>query len=639
MKKSVILFLTIAFFAISARASVTINVRTTTGDAPYLYVWDGGGSQLNGAWPGTLMDKTQTYTTTSDGLVWFTQTFDEEIINVIFNDGGIDGEEPFVQTSNIMGVMDTGFYVFDIEEGGYEDVTSTYITPTGFDINTLPNTVVYVPGKEFAYFIAPATWTKCNVWAWNGTTGTNFTTSGNWPGDPITLVGNTTDGTPVYQWIGPDIVEGDSPTGIIFNNGSGTQTADLEYVAGGVYNLAGKLLYTVPGGGGNIELLEPVITDNYIKFVGINNNGNYKFTLDTYEWGKGNGPQFQLTIEPIDASKTAYFSQADLSDPNYWEPMFMRVTEEMAGQAMTTQNNIKRLYLGDVQLLPNQFIDYNNLHIVGFDLKKDYTLPEGCLLNAGQHMDEMDVKCEGTMTLSPNSLPADKMFYVTVYTQPVYEVWDNYKQSYNCQYILNMEGNAPAITAVKVTSKVDNDVFTEQLPATGFDDVIIEAPINYFYLNRFEVDVNVDVDEIFMDYAIYKEGEANDGWLSIHATKTDDGKWVAENINLDVLQGLEVGQKYILSFDFISGYLDEVGDRLRYDNGGHLYHVKFVCGESAAVPGDVNGDGTVTAADVTALYDYLLNNDESHLVNGDQTGDGQITAADITAVYTIMLGS
>jgi hypothetical protein len=57
------------------------------------------------------------------------------------------------------------------------------------------------------------------------------------------------------------------------------------------------------------------------------------------------------------------------------------------------------------------------------------------------------------------------------------------------------------------------------------------------------------------------------------------------------------------------------------------------------VPGDVNGDGTVTAADVTALYDYLLNNDESHLVNGDQTGDGQITAADITAVYTIMLGS
>ena len=50
----------------------------------------------------------------------------------------------------------------------------------------------------------------------------------------------------------------------------------------------------------------------------------------------------------------------------------------------------------------------------------------------------------------------------------------------------------------------------------------------------------------------------------------------------------------------------------------------------AAVPGDVNGDGNVTSADITALYDVLLNNNYSHVVNGDQTGDGQITAADVT---------
>ncbi len=57
-----------------------------------------------------------------------------------------------------------------------------------------------------------------------------------------------------------------------------------------------------------------------------------------------------------------------------------------------------------------------------------------------------------------------------------------------------------------------------------------------------------------------------------------------------------------------------------------------------AVPGDVNGDGNVTAADITALYDLLLNNDDTHIVNGDQTGDGIVTAADVTAVYTTMLG-
>ncbi len=58
----------------------------------------------------------------------------------------------------------------------------------------------------------------------------------------------------------------------------------------------------------------------------------------------------------------------------------------------------------------------------------------------------------------------------------------------------------------------------------------------------------------------------------------------------------------------------------------------------AVVPGDVNGDGNVTSADITALYDVLLNNNYSHIVNGDQTGDGQITAADVTKVYTIMMG-
>ena len=61
-------------------------------------------------------------------------------------------------------------------------------------------------------------------------------------------------------------------------------------------------------------------------------------------------------------------------------------------------------------------------------------------------------------------------------------------------------------------------------------------------------------------------------------------------------------------------------------------------GQKAAVLGDVNGDGVVTAADITELYNYLLNNDDSHIVNGDQTGDGIITAADITAVYGVLLG-
>lgn len=71
----------------------------------------------------------------------------------------------------------------------------------------------------------------------------------------------------------------------------------------------------------------------------------------------------------------------------------------------------------------------------------------------------------------------------------------------------------------------------------------------------------------------------------------------------------------------------------------HMVKIKFVYGEQPAVPGDVNGDGAVTAADITALYSYLLNYDVTNLINGDQNNDGNITAGDVTAVYNILLGN
>ena len=53
--------------------------------------------------------------------------------------------------------------------------------------------------------------------------------------------------------------------------------------------------------------------------------------------------------------------------------------------------------------------------------------------------------------------------------------------------------------------------------------------------------------------------------------------------------------------------------------------------------GDVNLDGYVTSADVTALYNYLLNGDDTYLNSSDINGDGSITSADITTIYNILL--
>ena len=62
-------------------------------------------------------------------------------------------------------------------------------------------------------------------------------------------------------------------------------------------------------------------------------------------------------------------------------------------------------------------------------------------------------------------------------------------------------------------------------------------------------------------------------------------------------------------------------------------------GPQPSVPGDVDGDGVVTAGDITILYNILLNNDYTGAVNADQDGDGVITAGDITIIYNILLGN
>ena len=54
---------------------------------------------------------------------------------------------------------------------------------------------------------------------------------------------------------------------------------------------------------------------------------------------------------------------------------------------------------------------------------------------------------------------------------------------------------------------------------------------------------------------------------------------------------------------------------------------------------DVDGDGHVTSADVTAIYNFLLGNSREVPASYDVDGDGEITTADITAIYNVILGN
>ena len=66
---------------------------------------------------------------------------------------------------------------------------------------------------------------------------------------------------------------------------------------------------------------------------------------------------------------------------------------------------------------------------------------------------------------------------------------------------------------------------------------------------------------------------------------------------------------------------------------------KYTITTAGGVYGDVNCDGNVTVADVTALYKYMLFGETTYINTCDVNGDGFITTADATAVYKILLGN
>jgi subtilisin family serine protease len=62
-------------------------------------------------------------------------------------------------------------------------------------------------------------------------------------------------------------------------------------------------------------------------------------------------------------------------------------------------------------------------------------------------------------------------------------------------------------------------------------------------------------------------------------------------------------------------------------------------GGASYIVEDVNRDGHITSADVTSIYDYLLNGTSAYLNTSDVNCDGAVTSADVTLLYNILLGN
>jgi hypothetical protein len=91
----------------------------------------------------------------------------------------------------------------------------------------------------------------------------------------------------------------------------------------------------------------------------------------------------------------------------------------------------------------------------------------------------------------------------------------------------------------------------------------------------------------------------------------------------------------------VGGHIDNYGNICADgSNGMYWGDIEIMPGTppNPAMPGDVNGDGYVTSADVTAVYDVILGVDNQFEATADVNGDGYVTSADVTAIYDVILG-
>ena len=110
--------------------------------------------------------------------------------------------------------------------------------------NKMKEVVIPTPTGIFAYFLAPSDWSNIHAYAWSDGP---VEYAGGWPGVACTKIGVKKNGLDVWMWK----YDGDlttAPTMIIFSNGSGQQTKDLEFENGAVYNLDGKTNESVSTG-------------------------------------------------------------------------------------------------------------------------------------------------------------------------------------------------------------------------------------------------------------------------------------------------------------------------------------------------------------------------------------------------------
>lgn len=219
--------------AVPRGGKITVFVKAEDQSSTHLYAWDAADNYIGDKWPGTAI-RTLPFTYVA-GAKWYYKTFDEGVVNVIFNNGaGGEGN----QTEDIKNVSSSSFFTYSgTDYSHYADVTAAVKPYINYEI---PAQATAIASHAYCY-LETGEWTAPAIYTWDNA-GKEW--SGGWPGTKMTLVGTSpVTGNKIWLWDGGDIATC-NPHYLVLNDGKATgaaQTEDMDFVPGGYYTVYGMI--------------------------------------------------------------------------------------------------------------------------------------------------------------------------------------------------------------------------------------------------------------------------------------------------------------------------------------------------------------------------------------------------------------
>lgn len=195
-------------------------------------------------------------------------------------------------------------------------------------------------------------------------------------------------------------------------------------------------------------------------------------------------------------------------------------------------------------------------------------------------------------------------------------LWEFYFEGTDDQagtcYLKNGEGNfvytfytggmsMMYINWVQVQVNMGSGAESQYIPSSGMSDVdLTDESETDFVVSGFTAGAD-GVSSLKMNYCIYPASGTASEWKSVAAAKDaeNEGQWVCST-PIDVLEGLTVGETYVLEFNF-QGSGTMIGQDCWYNNGDSNYKIRFtkaekvvafLNGETAGFQLSVNGKAT-----------------------------------------------